>query len=294
MLSVVDKKGRVLRPLGADDGHAMLAAFAQSGASAEARERGADVVRAIQQKDCWFRCDCLGTEPAPILVPVAETHIRRSPHHPDHAEGCPFEMTAAERESYAASLREPAAGDSFQLARAIGQPGRALVRNAGASESEGNAGEGEDGQGASRGVHSAGRERTRLSQLLFKLLSDTGLHQVSRGPRGHADQQAALYRAACGISLGGDLMLSGVLYTDAGQLDDLIGRIRLRARWPEGRRPHGMLAFIAERIEDDVVVAVSGRRLTVEGAQRQTLRVSASSWSPCWSRRRTDARLWRL
>ena len=275
MLSVVDKKGKVLGPLGAEVGHAMLAAFAQSGASAEARERGAAVVRATQQKDCWFRCDCLGpTEPAPVLVPVTETHIRRSPHHPDHAEGCPFEMTAAERESYAASLREPAAGDSFQLARAIGQPGRALARDAGAGAGEGNAGDSEDGQGVVRGVHTAGRERTKLSQLLFKLLSDTGLHQVGRGPRGHADQQAALYKAARGISLGGDLMLSGVLYTDAGQLDDLaetrsvcrwVGRVRLRARWPEGRRPHGVLAFVAERIEDEVIVAASGTRLTVEG-----------------------------
>jgi len=162
-------------------------------------------------------------------------------------------------------LARTGAGDSFQLARAIGQPGRAFVRDAGAGESEGNAGEGEDGHGACRGVHSAGRERTRLSQLLFKLLSDTRLHQVGRGPRGHAEQQAALYKAACGISLGGDLMLSGVLYTDAGQLDDLVGRVRLRARWPEGRRPHGVLLFAAERIEDDVVVAVSGTPLTVEG-----------------------------
>ena len=266
MLSVVDKKGRVLGPLGADDGHAMLAAFAQSGASAEARQRGADVVRAAQQRECWFRCDCLGAvDPAPVLVPVAETHIRRSPHHPDHAEGCPFEMTAAERESYAASMREPGAGDSFQLAREIGQPSRAPVRDATAGEGEGSAGEGEDGPGVVRGVHSAGRERTKLSQLLFKLLSDTRLHQVGRGPRGHADQQAALFKAARGISLGGDLMLSGVLYTDAGQLDDLVGRVRLRARWPEGRRPHGVLAFIATRIEDDVVVAASETRLTVEG-----------------------------
>ena len=67
------------------------------------------------------------------------------------------------------------------------------------------------------------------------------------------------------ISLGGDLRLSGVLYTDAGQLDDLVGRVRLRARWPDGRRPHGVLVFIAERLEGDVIVAVSGTRLTVEG-----------------------------
>jgi len=56
-----------------------------------------------------------------------------------------------------------------------------------------------------------------------------------------------------------------VLYTDAGQLEDLIGRVRLRARWPDGRRPHGVLVFTAERLEGDVIAAVSGTRLTVEG-----------------------------
>jgi len=65
-----------------------------------------------------------------------------------------------------------------------------------------------------------------------------------------------------------------VLYTDAGQLEELaetrsvcrwIGRVRLRARWPDGRRPHGVLVFTAERIEDDVIVGVSGTRLAVEG-----------------------------
>jgi len=132
VLFVVDKKGRVVGRLSPGDEAAMLAAFAGSGATAEARTRGADAVRTAQQRDCWFRCDCLGAaDPAPVLVPVTETHIRRCPHHPEHAEGCPFEMTAAEREGYAVSLRESAAGESFRLARAIGQPGGALVREPG-------------------------------------------------------------------------------------------------------------------------------------------------------------------
>jgi len=282
VLSVIDKKGRVVGRLSPADEAAMLAAFATSGATAEARTRGADVVRTAQQRDCWFRCDCLGAadpappmafhalsraEPSPsppVLIPVTETHIRRSPHHPEHAEGCPFEMTAAEREGYVASLREPAAGESFRLARAIGQPSGALVHEpGGASAYEGE--EDEDGQAAGRGVHTAQRERGKLSQLLFKLLAEAKVHQVGRGPRGHADQQAALYTAAREISLGGDLRLSGVLYTDAGQLANLVGRVRLRARWPDGRRPHGVLVFTAERLESDVIVAVSGARLTVEG-----------------------------
>ena len=262
---MVDKKGRMASRLSPGDEDAMLSAFAYSGATADMRARGADVVRAAQQQDCWFRCDCLGAGLAPVLVPMAETHIRRSPHHPEHAEGCPFEMTPAEREGYAASLREPETGGSFQLARAIGRPDGALVRDAGAGNGAGGLEEDEDGPGMIRGLHSAYRERSKLSQLLFKLLADARVHQVGRGPRGHADQQAALYQAARGISLGGDLRLSGVLYTDAGQLDDLADRIRLRARWPDGRRPHGVLVFAAERIEDDVIVAVSGTRLTVEG-----------------------------
>jgi len=131
VLSVIDKKGRVVGRLSQADEAAMLAVFACSAATAEARTRGADVVRAAQQRDCWFRCDCLGAaDPAPVLVPVTETHIRRCPHHPEHAEGCPFEMTAAEREGYVASLREPASGESFKLARAIRQASSSLVREA--------------------------------------------------------------------------------------------------------------------------------------------------------------------
>ena len=46
--------------------------------------------------------------------------------------------------------------------------------------------------------------------MLGRLVSDTRLHQTSRGPWGRADQQRAIYKAARGISLGGDLRLSGV------------------------------------------------------------------------------------
>jgi len=223
VLSVIDKKGRVVGRLSPADEAIILAAFAASCATAQARTRGADVVRTAQQRECRFRCDCLGpADPAPVLVPITETHIRRCPYHPEHAADCPFEMTAAEREGYVASLREPAAGESFKLARAIRQASGPLVREAsGASAYEGE--EDEDGQAADRGVHTARRERSKLSQLLFKLLADARVHQVGRGPRGHADQQAALYTAAREISLGGDLRLSGVLYTDV---------TTMRTAWP--------------------------------------------------------------
>jgi len=54
MLFAIDKKGRVIGRLSPGDEVAMLAAFATSGATTEARTRGADVVRTTQQRDCCF------------------------------------------------------------------------------------------------------------------------------------------------------------------------------------------------------------------------------------------------
>jgi len=249
MLSMVDRSGRPVRTLDAAEVEAMLAAFARPGATATARMRGADIVRKVQQRNCWFRCGCLdGTEPAPILVPVVESHIRRSPHHPDHADACPFEMGDIGSAAHARRLREPEPGEMFRLVGAL-RPGDAAVAGA---------------RTGRRGVCKA-YDRDKLSQLLFKLLSDTQMHRVGRGPRGPGEQWEAVYRAARGIPLGEGLLLSDVLHTDPGQFDLLLGCLRSRQRWPRMSRPHEVLVFVAARIEGDVIVAASGARLAVEG-----------------------------
>jgi len=249
MLSVIDMNGRPVRMLDAAEMEAMLAAFARPGATATARTRGTDIVRKVQQRNCWFRCGCLdGTEPAPILVPVVESHIRRSPHHPDHADACPFEMGDVGSMAHARSLREPEAGEMFRLEGAI-RPGDAAAAGA---------------RTGSRGVCKA-YDRDKLSQLLFKLLSDAQVHRVGRGPRGPGEQWEAVYRAARGIPLGDGLRLSKVLHTDPGQLEILLGCLGSRQCWPRMSRPHGVLVFVAARIEGDVIVAASGARLAVEG-----------------------------
>ena len=251
MLSVVDRNGRPVCLLDAAEAEAMLAAFARPGATAEARTRGADIVRKVQQRNCWFRCGCLdGTEPAPLLVPVLEQHIRRSPHHPDHADGCPFEMGDAGNAAHARRLREPEPGEVFRLVRAV-RPGDGAAAAVGARTGH-------------RGAYKT-YDRDKLSQLLFKLLSDAGVHRIGRGPRGPGEQWEAVYRAARGIPLGDGLQLSEVLHTDPGQLDLLLGCIRSRQRWPRMTRPHGVLVFVAARIEGEVIVAASGARLAVEG-----------------------------
>jgi len=255
-----DKKGRVVGQLSPKEHDALLAAFAHSGPSADARARGAAVVRAYQQQHRWFRCPCLGVaERAPILVPVAESFIRREASYPDHADGCPFEMIGPDREPYFQSLRERDLSDGFQLTRAIKRPDAIPPRDAGPDE-----GDTSTRQRIARGSTKA-YERSRVSQLLFKLVSDARLHRIGTGPRGIEAQRHAMQEAAQRISLGSDLRLSAVLELDPDRIDDLVGRIRLRARWPKGRRPHGVLVFIAERIEGDAIIAASGTRLTVEG-----------------------------
>jgi len=263
MLSVVDRNGRPVRLLGAAEMEAMLAAFARPGATAAARTRGADIARKAQQRNCWFRCGCLdGTEPAPILVPVLGQHIRRSPHHPDHADACPFEMGDVGSLARARRLREPEPGDVFRLVGAI-RPGDAAVAGA---------------RTGRRGVCKI-YDRDKLSQMLSKLLSDAQVHRVGRGPRGPGEQWEAVYRAARGIPLGDGLRLSDVPHTDPGQLGLLLGCIRSRQRWPRMTRPHGgagvrRRAHRGRRDRRCFRRAARGRE-----AQRQTLRVSARS--PC-------------
>jgi len=127
------------------------------------------------------------------------------------------------------------------------------------------------GDAAAAGARTARRgvcktyDRDKLSQLLFKLLSDAQVHRLGRGPRGPGEQWEAVYRAARGIPLSDGLQLSEVLHTDPGQLDLLLGCLGSRQRWPRMSRPHGVLVFVAARIEGDVIVAASGARLAVEG-----------------------------
>ncbi len=125
MLSVVDKKGRMLGPLSAGDGGAMLAAFAQSGASAEAHEHGADMVRSTQQQECWFRCDCFGTLlPAPPRAPLSAPVPPRPAVLPMQAEVSP------NLSLFGAPPPWPAAAPAVPVAAASRppEPGRKLGR----------------------------------------------------------------------------------------------------------------------------------------------------------------------
>lgn len=270
MLTIIDREGRQIERLSPDDMETVLAAFARPGATEQERERGAAVVSRVQQYRRWFACDCLGPgEAPPVLIPVTGSHIRRDSRRPDHADDCPFEMDPRERERYVASLRERVPREGFRLAAEF-SPSRATPERSGPDRDD----EGEErdptpdgvgaGQETRRGVSKASG-RDKISQLLFELLDRAHLNRVGPVPRGLGERLDALNGAAQQIPLGAGLCLRDVLETDAARLQDLTGRIGARRDWPRGRRPHGVMIFVALRIENDVLVAVSGARVTVEG-----------------------------
>ena len=271
MLTVIDRNGGEIERLSLGDMEAMLAAFARPGATQQAREDGAAVVRKVGQYRRWFACDCLGPgEAPPVLIPVTGSHIRRESHRPDHADGCPFEMDAEERERYAASLRERMPQEGFCLAANFPPPRATPDRGRPDQDDEDKERDPSPdgaaaGQETRRGVSKASR-RDKVSQLLFELLDRAHLNRIGPVPRDPQARLDALNGAAQEVLLGENLCLHDVLETDAALLQDLVRHIGARRHWPRGRRPHGVMIFVVSRIEDDVLVAVSGTRVTVEGA----------------------------
>jgi len=254
----------VLGRLSPDGNNIMLVAFTRDGPAAAARTSGADVVRRYQQRLCRFRCECQDTvEPMPVLVPGSRRSsaaIRTTPTTPMPAQ---FEMDPVEREENAKLAREQEPRCGFQLARAVANPDAVPVRDDGDGKDTVVL-DGKTVQRAAQGVGKA-HERTRLLQLLCKLLFDAQLQDVGAGSRWHGDQVQAMCNAASGISLGGALRLTDVLDINPELLDDVAGLIKRRTHWPAARRPHGVLVLIAKRIEGNVLFATSGARFTDEG-----------------------------
>ena len=57
-----------------------------------------------------------------------------------------------------------------------------------------------------------------------------------------------------------------MLGTDPAGMGELVRRIAARRTWPKGRRPHGVLALVAEGIEGDTLVLAGGGRIGIRGA----------------------------
>jgi hypothetical protein len=120
------RRGRAedLRPLTIEEDRALRRAFGRFALRA-ARTDGARIVREHQgaRGGQWFACDCRGSAcPAPVLVPVAETHVRRhiEPPWPEHAEWCDFYREPEAQRAISASFRRPSLDGRLRLVRAFG------------------------------------------------------------------------------------------------------------------------------------------------------------------------------
>lgn len=133
MLSVVNRNGRSVRTLdaaeiGGDVGGLRAAGRDRRGTHARCGHRAQGPAAELLVSLRLPGRDRTG----PILIPVLEQHIRRSPHHPDHADACPFEMGDVGHTACARRLREPEAGDVFRLVGPIRSgAGRAALANNG-------------------------------------------------------------------------------------------------------------------------------------------------------------------
>ena len=242
-----------LRPLAQGEDATLRRAFGRF-ARVTAREAGAFVVRQHQGGlgGQWFACDCRGGAlPPSVLVPVAETHIRRHVESlwPEHAEWCDFYREPQQQVAVSASYRRVASqARSLGLVRRFDQAERPLDRTLIGSSRE--------------------QRRPRLARVLFELIDRAGLNRIeAAGGRGIAEQFAALRSAAEDIWLDEGASLQRYLCTYPPALPEFIDRIDRTSdtRFRKTRRPHGLVVGVARDASRGTVKPWSGDPFDVAG-----------------------------
>jgi hypothetical protein len=186
----VAPKGDVARAtsLRPEEDRILRSAFGRFGDQPAAREAAAPIVRHYQQMGAgsWFLCDCrAGTERPPVLVPVAQTHIRRHEDErwPVHSDACDFWRDPAEQRAILDSYTAAATKRPLRLVQPVGTASPAMVP-------------GEVSQ--SRNVRCPG-----IARLLARLMTDAGLQTV--GPDWVApplvEQVKAIWTAARSVEI---------------------------------------------------------------------------------------------
>lgn len=227
-------------------------AFGRHGGHADARAAAASVIARYQQMGggMWFLCNCRPeSDRCPVLVPVAQTHIRRheDTHWPAHHEDCEFFRDPSEQAVAARSYGRAQAG-AFRLARAFGKastpPEKTIVGRTGSSG------------------------RPRLARLLMRLVDGAGLQWLGAGERIPmlVDQIKAIWRAARNVEIDQGVRLSEFLCTSPGRLEELVEKVTAA---PAGQfketRPHGVLIARIGAFSAGVLEPLAGEPLAVSG-----------------------------
>ena len=251
----VCRRGEVgeMRALAPEEDRALREAFGRFAVPA-ARAAGTAVVQRYQHAGAghWFACSCLGPGMRPpVLVPVAEAHIRRhrDPPWPGHAAECDFYRDPDEQRLVTRSYARPRRGD--------------LVRLVGKLKAE------ETPSPLELRGRSYARARGALATLLAELLVRAGLNRI--GPDGSvpaiAEQFRALRAAAREIPIERDVPLSEFLCTYAPVLPELLGKVERTApaRFRRTRRPHGVLLAVVSGASLGKLTPLRGEAILVRG-----------------------------
>ena len=222
--------GRALSP---EEDQALRQTFGRFAVPA-ARPAGAAVARRYQHAGPghWLAYPCCGPGgPPPVLVPVAETHVRRHVEGdwPEHAVWCDFYREPQDRAAVSASHRcQAEGGTTLSLVRGYGS-GRDLEQALSGSSRE--------------------HRRPRLARVLFELKKTERLNRVEgESSLTIAAQFGALRTAAAGWWLEEGASLARYLCTYLLALPEFAAPI---AQTPPSRcgrtgRPHGLLIGVAK------------------------------------------------
>jgi hypothetical protein len=236
-------------PVDPDDDARLRLAFGYFGGLAAARAAAVPIVRRLETTDDghWLYCDCLKDGTPPVLVPVAETHLRRhvTEEWPAHAPDCEFFRDSEERRAAAASY-QPLRNGRLRLVRSF------------------------EGSGARRSrldVVSPVRRRPRLARLLAWLLTEAGLQRIAPdGDPSILDQIKAVWSKAGDIWLDEKVRLTAMFCTSLAKLPDLMERVgRADAGDFAHTRPHGLALLRFREASAGRVVALDGSEFPVSG-----------------------------
>ena len=239
------------RPLTPDEDNALRRAFGRFG-SEGARLAGAEVVRRHQQRGRWFLCDCRpGSAQPPVLVPVAESHIRRHGEAPwaSHAPGCDFFLDAAEQGVLLRTYHQASALDGLRLLRRFAEDREAPPEVPGIRH------------------RNYDRGRESLARLLTHLAVAAGLQGIAPGPPPSLSRQfKGLRQAARAVKLDGLTVLADWLCTWQPDLDLLLSRIDQAPKNAFARgRPCGLLVAIVTDYGDGSLHMAQGDPVRVRG-----------------------------
>jgi hypothetical protein len=196
----------------------------------------------IKRKGHWITCNCKGGMP-PVMTVCQRgqsIYIRRVPSFPEHEKSCLFYREQAEQSDSSPERRRPEGDALFGIYKSSETIGGLQTANNQSAESG-----------------STGARLPRLGNSLFRLLEKAQLNQVmadSLLANKSPDYFEALRQIAQQCWITKSQKLSDFFWTHPKQVGFAAIKIKESASaWPKTSVPHGFMAVVAKRIENNLL-----------------------------------------